>query len=65
MRNNKTFHLIQSLLSQQPKKGEKAMLYNNYLYRMKCTTQKGTSLYVCTNKSRTRRVTLQNDTIIK
>ena len=65
MRNNKTFHLIQNLLSQQLQKGEKAMLYNNYLYRMKRETQKGISLCVGTNKSCTRRVTLQNDTIIK
>ncbi|CAF1406860.1 unnamed protein product [Rotaria sordida] len=46
-------------------KGEKAILYNNYLYRMKRESQKGISLYVCTNKSCTRSVTLQNDTIIK
>ncbi|CAF1017368.1 unnamed protein product [Rotaria sp. Silwood1] len=32
---------------------------------MKRETQKGISLYVCTNKSCTRSVTLQNDTIIK
>ena len=46
-------------------KGEKAILYTNYSYRMKRETQKGASSYVCTNKSCTQSVTLQNDTIIK
>ena len=46
-------------------KDEKVILYNNYLYRMKRETQKGTSLYVCTHKSCTRNITLQNDTITK
>ena len=32
---------------------------------MKREIQKDTFLYVCTNKSCTRSVTLQNDTIIK
>ena len=46
-------------------KGEKALLCNNYLYRLRRENQNGSFIYVCTTKSCSRVITLKNDAIIK
>ncbi|CAF2716925.1 unnamed protein product [Rotaria sp. Silwood2] len=47
------------------KKGEQAILYNNYLYHLKRENKNTSSLYVCTFKSCSRSITLKNNVIIK
>ena len=46
-------------------KGEKAIRYNHYLYRLKRESQNGSSIYVCTIKSYGRLIALKNDVITK
>ncbi len=46
-------------------RGDKAILYNNYLYGLKRVNQNGTLIYVCTFKSCSRAITLNNDAIVK
>ncbi|CAF1545159.1 unnamed protein product [Rotaria sordida] len=46
-------------------KGEKAILYNGYLYRLRRENQNGTLIYVCTFKLCSRTITLKNDVILK
>ncbi|CAF2195766.1 unnamed protein product [Rotaria magnacalcarata] len=46
-------------------KGEKALLYKNYLYPLRRENQNGSLIYVCTNKSCPRVITLKNDAIIQ
>ncbi|CAF1086026.1 unnamed protein product [Rotaria sordida] len=46
-------------------KGEKAILYNSYLYRLKCENQNGSLISICTFKWCSRIITLKNDAIIK
>ncbi|CAF4101754.1 unnamed protein product [Rotaria sp. Silwood2] len=46
-------------------KGEKAILYNNYLYHLKRENKNTSSRYVCTFKSCSRSITLKNNVIIK
>ena len=40
-------------------KGEKAIRYNDYLYRLKRENQNGLVIYVCTIKSSDRLITLK------
>ena len=46
-------------------RGDKAILYNNYLYGLKRVNQNRTLIYVCTFKSCSRAITLKNDAIVK
>ena len=46
-------------------RGEKAILYNNYLYRLKRKNQDGSAIYICTFKLCSRALTLKNNAIIK
>ena len=46
-------------------KGEKAILYNNYLYRFKRENQNGSLIYICTFKWCSRTITLKDNVIIK
>jgi len=46
-------------------KGERAISYNNYLYRLKRENLNGSFVYVCTIKSCTCSITVKNDTILK
>ncbi|CAM4795938.1 unnamed protein product [Rotaria magnacalcarata] len=46
-------------------KGKKALLYKNYLYRLRRENKNGSLVYVCTNKSCPRVITLKNDAIIQ
>ena len=46
-------------------RGEEAILYNNYLYRLKRKNQDGSAIYICTFKWCSRTVTLKNNAIIK
>ncbi|CAF2885444.1 unnamed protein product [Rotaria sp. Silwood2] len=46
-------------------KGERAILYNNYLYRLRRENQNGSFIYVCTAKSCPCAITLKNNVIIK
>jgi hypothetical protein len=46
-------------------RGEKAILYNNYLYHLKRENKNGTLKYVCTLKSCSRAITVKNNVIIK
>ncbi|CAF2049830.1 unnamed protein product [Rotaria magnacalcarata] len=46
-------------------KGEKALLYKNYLYRLRRENQNGSLIYVRINKSCPRVITLKNDAIIQ
>ena len=46
-------------------KGEKPILYNNYLYRLKRENKNGSLIYVCTFRWCTRTITLKNNVIIK
>jgi hypothetical protein len=46
-------------------KGERAILHNNYLYRLRRENQNGSFKYVCTIKSCRAVITLKNDVIIK
>ena len=46
-------------------KGERAILYNNYLYRLRCKNQNSSLIYVCTSKSCPCVITLKNNAIIK
>ena len=46
-------------------KGEKAILYKHYLYRLKPENRNGSVTYVCTIKSYARLIALKNDVIIK
>ncbi|CAF1341983.1 unnamed protein product [Rotaria sordida] len=46
-------------------KGEKAILYNSYLYRLKRENQNGSLISICTFKWCSRIITLKNDAIIK
>ncbi|CAF1129795.1 unnamed protein product [Rotaria magnacalcarata] len=46
-------------------KGEKAILYNNYLYHLKRENKNTSSHYVCTFNSCSRSITLKNNVIIK
>ena len=46
-------------------KGEKAIRYNDYLYRLKRENQNGSVVCVCTIKSCGRLITLKNGVIIK
>ena len=46
-------------------KGEKAILYNRYLYRLKRENQNGTHLYVCTFNCCSRTISLKDNAIIK
>ena len=46
-------------------KGEKAIRYNDYLYRLKRENQNGSVVYVCTIKCCGHLITLKNDVIIK
>ena len=42
-------------------KGEKAILYNGYLYRLRRENQNGSLIYVCTFKWYSRTITLKNN----
>ena len=44
---------------------EKAILYNNYLYRLKRKNQDGSAIYICIFKWCSRTLTLKNNAIIK
>ncbi|CAF3170463.1 unnamed protein product [Rotaria socialis] len=46
-------------------KEEKALLYKNYLYRLRRENQNGSFVYVCTNKPCPRVITSKNDAIIQ
>ena len=46
-------------------RGEKAILYNNYLYGLRRENKNGSFVYICTFKSCSRTITLKNNTIIK
>ncbi len=46
-------------------KGERAILHNNYLYRLRRENQNGSFKYVCTIKSFPSVITLKNDAFIK
>ena len=46
-------------------KGEKAILYNKYLYRLKRENQNGIHLYVCTFNCCCHMITLEDTAIIK
>ncbi|CAF1313218.1 unnamed protein product [Rotaria sp. Silwood1] len=46
-------------------KGEKAILYENYLYRLKRENQNGSLIFVCTSKWCHCAITVKNDLIIK
>ena len=46
-------------------KGEKAILYNKYLCRLKRENQNGTLLYICTFNCRSHTITLKDNAIIK
>ncbi|CAM4788896.1 unnamed protein product [Rotaria magnacalcarata] len=46
-------------------KGEKALLYKNYLYGLRRENKNGSLVYACTNKSCPRVITLKNDAIIQ
>ena len=46
-------------------KGEKAILYNRYLYRLKRENQNGTHLYVCIFNCCSRTISLKDNAIIK
>ena len=46
-------------------KGEKAILYNRYLYLLKRENQNGTHLYVCTFNCCSRTISLKDNKIIK
>ena len=45
-------------------KGEKAILYNNYLYRFRRENQNSLLVYMCTFKSCSRTITLRNNVIM-
>ena len=46
-------------------RGEKATLYDNYLYGLRRENKNGSFVYVCTFKSCSRTITLKDNTIIK
>ena len=46
-------------------KGKGAILYNNYVYRLRCKNQNGSLIHICTIKSCPCVITLKNNTIIK
>jgi hypothetical protein len=46
-------------------RGEKAILYNNYLYRLKRENQNGSSIHVCTFKWCSRTISIKDNVIIK
>ena len=46
-------------------RGEKAILYNNYLYGLKRENKNGSFVYICTFKFCSRTITLKDNTIIK
>ena len=45
-------------------KGERAISYNNYLYRLKRENLNGSFVYVCIIKSSPCSITVKNDTIL-
>ncbi|CAF3135153.1 unnamed protein product [Rotaria socialis] len=51
--------------SSTTQRGEKSLLYNNYLYRLRRENQNGSFICVCRTKSCPRVITLKNDAIIK
>ncbi|CAF1564340.1 unnamed protein product [Didymodactylos carnosus] len=46
-------------------RGEKAILYNNYVYGLRRENQNGSLVYICTFKSCSRTITLKDNEIIK
>jgi len=46
-------------------RGEKAILYINYLYRSRRENKNGSSIYQCTSKCCSRTITFKNNIIIK
>lgn len=48
----------------QTEKGEKAILYNGYLYRLRRENQNGSLIYVCTFKRCSRTISLKNYEIV-
>ena len=46
-------------------RGEKTILYNNYLYELRRENKNGSFVYICTFKSCSRTITLKDNTIIK
>lgn len=46
-------------------KGEKAILYNDYLYRLRRENQNGSLTYVCTFKLCSRTITLKDNVLLK
>jgi hypothetical protein len=45
-------------------RGEKAILYNNYLYRLKRENKNGSLIYLCTFKSCSRILTLKDNVLM-